>query len=87
MDGQIILDKQDLTYLDWSLIRHSSGTAGSFLKSYEEVTEHKIYYKLSDYDATKGIVGHESVNEIIVDRLLDILGIEHLHYRLINACR
>ena len=30
------LEKQDLTYLTWSKIRHSSGTAGSFLKAYEQ---------------------------------------------------
>jgi hypothetical protein len=29
----IISDRQDLTYLQWSHIRSSSGTAGSFLKS------------------------------------------------------
>lgn len=33
----------------------------------------------------EGIVGHESVNEIIVDRLLTILGIPHLEYHLIHA--
>jgi hypothetical protein len=33
----------------------------------------------------RGVIGHECVNEIIVDRLLDILGIEHLHYQLIHA--
>lgn len=27
----------DLTYLTWSLSRSSIGTAGSFLKSYEEI--------------------------------------------------
>ncbi len=30
----------------------------------------KIYYKLSDYDALSGIVGHECVNEIIAQRLM-----------------
>ena len=30
-------------------------------------------------------MGHECVNEIIVDRLLTILGIEHLNYQLIHA--
>ena len=85
MDTNLILQKQDLTYLSWSKIRNSSGTAGSFLKSYSELSGRKIYYKLSDYDVEKGIVGHECVNELIVDRLLNILGIEHLHYQLIYA--
>lgn len=83
--NKVILAKQDLTHLNWSKIRRSSGTAGSFLKAQSTINGKKVYYKLSNYDVTKGIVGHESVNEIIVDRLLDILGIEHLHYQLIHA--
>lgn len=85
MGGKLILEKQDLTYLSWSKIRNSSGTAGSFLKAYSDIGGKKTYYKLSDYDAINGVVGHECVNELIVDRLLDILGIEHLSYDLIFA--
>lgn len=85
MRNQVILQKQDLTHLNWSKIRNSSGTAGSFLKSYEDIAGDKTYYKLSDFDIINGVIGHESVNEIIVDRLLDILGVDHLHYNLINA--
>jgi hypothetical protein len=85
MDNKIIKEKQDLTYLNWSRIRASSGTAGSFLKSYSDLGGKKIYYKLSNFDSYKGVIGHECVNEIIVDRLLTILGIEHLNYRLIHA--
>ena len=81
----IIHNLQDMTYLSWSLIRGSSGTAGSFLKSYEETSEGKIYYKLSNYDSYRGVIGHECVNEIIADRLLTILGIPHLAYQLIHA--
>ena len=81
----IIHKKQDLTFLEWSHIRTSSGTAGSFLKSQSNINGKKKYYKLSNYDATKGIVGHECINEIIVDRLLSVLGVEHLSYELINA--
>ena len=82
---QIITEKQDLTMLKWSKIRNSSGTAGSFLKAYTKTGNKKTYYKLSNYDNIKGVVGVECVNEIIVDRLLNILGVEHLHYRLIHA--
>lgn len=85
MDSQLILEKQDMTYLSWSKIRHSSGTAGSFLKSYSELDGKKTYYKLSNYDSVKGVIGHESVNELIVDRLLTILGIPHLSYQLIHG--
>ena len=82
---QIIHELQDMTYLSWAKARNSSGTAGSFLKAYDEGPDGKTYYKLSNYDAWKGIIGHECVNEIIVDRLLTLLGIEHLSYQLIHA--
>ena len=82
---QIIHTVQDLTYLSWSKIRNSSGTAGSFLKSQEDTPQGKIYYKLSDYNAAQGVTGHESVNEIIADRFLSILDIPHLEYQLIHA--
>ena len=83
--AQIISELQDLTRLSWAKVRFSSGTAGSFLKSYEITDKGKVYYKLSNYDAFKGVTGHECINEIIVDRLLDRLGIEHLEYKLIHA--
>ena len=83
--NQIIHELTDLSYLSWAKTRNSSGTAGSFLKAYEDSAEGKIYYKLSNYDAWNGIIGHECVNEIIVDRMLSILGIDHLTYQLIHA--
>lgn len=81
----IIKEKQDLTYLKWSHIRGSSGTAGTFLKSQSTIEGVKKYYKLSNFDMENGVIGYECVNEIIVDRLLSILGVEHLSYELINA--
>lgn len=85
MKSKIIKEKQDLTYLQWSHIRSSSGTAGTFLKSESTLNGVKKYYKLSNFDPIKGVIGHECINEIIVDRLLTILGVEHLSYELINA--
>lgn len=85
MQRKIIVEKQDMTYLKWSHARSSSGTAGTFLKSQSIQNGEKIYYKLSNYDSEKGIIGHECVNELIVDRLLTILGVEHLEYQLIYA--
>ena len=85
MKNKIILKKQDLTSLSWSHIRSSSGTAGTFLKATKKSNGKKIYYKLSNYSDFEGITGHECVNEIIVDRLLNILGVEHLSYKLIHA--
>ena len=82
---QIIKQPQDMTYLSWSRTRRSSGTDGSFLKAQEETPEGKIYYKLSNYDVIKGITGHESMNEILADRLLTLLDIPHVSYQLIHA--
>lgn len=83
--GMVIKELQDLTYLKWSHIRSSSGTAGTFYKSQSTIDGVKKYYKLSNFEAIGGVVGHECVNEIIVDRLLTIFGIAHLEYELINA--
>ena len=55
------------------------------MKAREETPEGLIFYKLSDYDRNYGIVGHESVNEIIADRLLTVLDISHVPYQLIYA--
>ena len=85
MYSRLIKEKQDLTYLSWSVYRTSSGTAGSFLKAYSELGGKKIYYKLSNFDQVNGVTGHECVNELIVDRLLTILGVPHLEYQLIHA--
>lgn len=82
---KIIHEKQDLRYLNWSHVRSSSGTAGTFLKSEATLNGKKIYYKLSNFDSVNGVVGHECINEIIVDRLLTLLGVEHLEYQLIHA--
>lgn len=73
----------DLTYLSWSLSKESSGTAGSFLKSYELVEGQKIYYKMSNYDSVKGVIGHESINEMVAQNLADLYGFEHLKYELV----
>ena len=85
MRNDIIFEQQDLRYLSWTRTRKSSGTAGSFLKSYDDSGKRKLYYKLSDYDVQTGIVGHECVNEIIAGRLMEFLGIPHLEYSLLNA--
>ena len=82
---QMTKEKQDLTYLSWSVYRNSSGTAGSFLKAYSELGGKKTYYKISIFDKARGVIGHECVNELFGDRLLTFLGIPHLSYQLIHA--
>lgn len=64
MQNKVMTDIQDLTYLNWSHARNSSGTAGTFLKSQSISDGKKIYYKLSNFDSEKGIIGHECVNGI-----------------------
>lgn len=76
---------QDLTHLEWSERRSSSGTGGMLLKARNGEGSTLSYYKLSCFDDYRGIYGHECINEIIASRLMDILGIEHLHYRLVHA--
>lgn len=85
MDHKVFPEMTDLRHLDWTKTRRSSGTAGSFLKSSETADGVRWYYKLSDFDAYKGIVGHECINEIIADRLLTLLEIPHLSYQLLHA--
>ncbi len=81
----VVLEQQALRHQKWTRSRKFSGTAGSFLKSYDDTGERKLYYKLSDYDSTQGITGHECVNEIIAQRILALWGIPHLKYRLLRA--
>lgn len=85
MSLDIVRELKDYTYLKWSHGRNSSGTVGTFLKAADIVGGEKIYYKMSNYDPEKGVIGHECINEIIVDRLLRILGIQHVSYILRNA--
>lgn len=81
----IILELQDMRYLDWAVRKISPGTPGCFLKAYEEVNGERLYYKLSNYDSYREIFGHECVNELIVSRVMDVLGIPHVEYKLIHA--
>lgn len=81
----MIVELQDMRHLDWAVRKMSLGTPGCFLKTYEDVQGKRRYYKLSNYDSYRGVFGHECVNELIVSRVMDILGIPHLSYRLIHA--
>lgn len=78
----MILELQDMTYLDWTAEKTMSGTPGCFAKVYEEARGKRVYYKLSNYDHERGIFGYECVNELIVSRLMDVLGIPHADYKL-----
>lgn len=81
----IILKLQDMRDLDWAARKISPGTPGCFLKAYEESGGKRLYYKLSNYDSYRGVFGHECVNELIVSRVMDVLRIPHVAYRLVHA--
>lgn len=81
----VVKKRQDLTGLCWDERTVTTGTAGTFLKARKQNSLGDIYYKLSCYDSHRGIYGHESVNEVIASRLLDMLNIPHVRYRLIHA--
>lgn len=81
----IIKDLMDLTNLNWSKTRQSSGTAGSYLKSYSFLNGKKVYYKLSFFDDVIEKFGYESFNEIIAANILKQLNYNHLEYHLING--
>lgn len=55
------------------------------MKAVDGVKGHEIYYKLSDFDPVDRMVGFECLNELVADRLMTILGIEHLSYQLVHA--
>ena len=74
-----------MKHLDWAARKMSPGTPGCFLKAYEEVNGKRLYYKLSNYDSYRGVFGHECVNELIVSRVMDVLRIPHVKYKLIHA--
>ena len=64
----------------------SPGTPGCFLKAYEEVNGKRLYYKtIRIMIVIGGVFGHECVNELIVSRVMDILRIPHVKYKLIHA--
>ena len=81
----IIKEKRDLKHLSWSKTRESSGTAGSYLKSFSYSNGKKVYYKLSYFDDINGVFGYEAINEMIACKIMEYLNIEHLDYYLVNA--
>ena len=81
----LVKELKDMTFLDWTEQKLSPGTPGCFLKAYEETERGRVYYKLSNYDSYQGVFGHECINELVVSRVMDLLKIPHLQYRLIHA--
>ncbi|MDR0220568.1 MAG: hypothetical protein LBI54_04075 [Lachnospiraceae bacterium] len=64
----------DLRHLTWKQAAGSVASDGVYLKAEEGEDGVKYYYKLSNYDAYRGVFGHEAVNELIAYRLGKMLG-------------
>lgn len=71
----------DLTNLDWHKLSEAGTSHGSLYKA-TLIKDGIVYYYKMSLMIGKKVVGHEAVNEVIVSRLLDILGIPHVHYTL-----
>lgn len=84
MKHNIVMETQDLTYLKWSHIRSSSGTAGTFLKSESEISGKKIYYKLSNFDTVNGVI---AIDYLILNRDRHGANIEILRNPRIHSVR
>ncbi len=76
---------KDLTKLSWTKTRESSGTAGSYMKSFSYQNGKKVYYKLSYFDPQNELFGYESINEILANRIMEQLGYNSLKYYIVNA--
>ena len=59
-----LLDLRDLT---WSRVTGSINSDGAFLKASN--TDKTLYYKMSAYNVSQGIYGHEAVNELLAYRI------------------
>ena len=81
----VIQKKPDLTSLVWSESGQTSASGGTFLKARVGIGAQATYYKLSCYDSYRGIYGHECVNELIAARLMALLDVPHVEYRLVHA--
>lgn len=81
----IIKIEQDFTNFKWSEMSSSASSGGSLLKASVVLDSEKYFYKMSSYDEEHFIYGYECINELIVSRLLDIWGIDHVRYKLIKA--
>lgn len=80
----IVSKEQDMTSLVWRERVNTSGTAGTYLKAVTGVGARAVYYKLPRFNGVE-FDGHECVNEVIASRLMRLMGVEHLDYRLIHA--
>jgi len=67
------MQMNDLRHLTWSRAAGSINSDGAFLKAVSE--DKSLYYKMSAYNSSQGVYGHEAVNELISYRVSKELGI------------
>ena len=79
----ILLFMEDLRHLIWSRATGSINTDGAFLKAAK--VDRSLYYKMSAYNSSHGVYGHEAVNELIAYRASVELGVPVPATRLVNA--
>lgn len=75
---------QDYRGIRWNERVNSSGTAGTYLKARVGSGTRARYLKLSRYNGVR-IDGTECINELVASRLMELLGIDHVPYRLVHA--
>ena len=64
---------EDLRHLSWSQAVGSINSDGAFLKATS--ADKSLYYKISAYNSSQGVYGHETINELIAYRVSEELGI------------
>lgn len=80
----VVSSLQDYRDILWSERVNSSGTAGTYLKARVGSGARARYLKLSRYNGAR-IDGTECINELVASRLMELLGIDHVPYRLVHA--
>ena len=80
----IVRPLEDLRHLEWTECINTTGAGGTFLKARQGKGKDAVYYKLSCCDY-RGVYGHESINELIAARCLQMLGISHAPCKLLHA--
>lgn len=74
----------DLTDIEWHRLSEAGSSCGMLYKATLNIAGTIHFYKMSLMIGRK-VVGHEAVNEVIISRLLDVLGLPHVEYNLLLA--
>lgn len=73
----------DLRDLSWTWVAGSANSDGAYLKATKE--DSSLYYKMSAYNSSQGVYGHEAINELLAYRISAELNIQAPETRLIKA--